>query len=194
MKQLKRLYKRGPRWFRFVTLGAILLVGLMIFSGFLLEESEPAHKFIEPVVIRKQDIFVNDPLVIAPMTPLTFTPAITVYLPMIMNNTVSKMQLSNIKYWAYNIQHVDTPQQREQLVGTHFDLYVLETVTTEKGNADFEMGQLVQDIRQHNIQTRNVNPIILAYVDVGQAEDWRWYWQDGWEPGNPEWIVGEDPN
>ncbi len=196
MKQLKRLYKLWSRRFRFDILSAVLLVGLVIFNGSLLEGSEPTPKFIEPPVIREQEMFINESLVLAPITPLTVTTAITIYLPLVIssNEAVTKMQLSNIKYWAYNIQNVDTPQQREQLVGTHFDLYVLETVTTEKGQADFEMSQLVQDIRQYNIQTRNIDPIILAYVDVGQAEDWRWYWQDEWEIGNPEWIVGGDPN
>jgi cysteinyl-tRNA synthetase len=171
-------------------------MGLMIFSGFLSEKSKPAHKLIEPMIVGKQEVSVNAPLALAPMTPLTVTPAVTIYLPLTLNNSesVTKMQLSQVKYWAYNIQNVDTPQQREQLVGTHFDLYVLETVTTEKGKEDFEIAQLVQDIRQYNIQTRNINPIILAYVDIGQAEDWRWYWQEGWQPGNPAWIVGEDPN
>ena len=192
MSQLKHPYKQWTRWLQFVTLSAILLVGLIIFSGFLLASNAPTHKSIEPMTAKKQGM----PLALAPMTPLTITPAITVYLPIILNNSggVRKIQLSNVQYWAYNIQNVDTPQQRAQLVGTHFDLYVLETVTTEKGKGDFEIAQLVQDIRQYNIQTRNIDPIILAYVDIGQAEDWRWYWQDGWQPGNPEWIVGEDPN
>ncbi len=196
MNRPKRLYKKQqPRWFRFGVPGIILLTGLMLFGG-LLEGNAPTRQVIEPLAASKPETFNDAPLALAPTTPLTFTPAITIYLPIALNNSrvVTRMQLSQVKYWAYNIQNVDTPQQREQLVGTHFDLYVLETVTTEKGKEDFEIAQLVQDIRQYNIQTRNINPIILAYVDIGQAEDWRWYWQEGWQPGNPAWIVGEDPN
>jgi uncharacterized protein (TIGR01370 family) len=29
---------------------------------------------------------------------------------------------------------------------------------------------------------------------MGQAEDWRWYWEKDWKIGDPEWIVGKDPN
>ncbi|NDJ85741.1 MAG: hypothetical protein GYB66_07635 [Chloroflexi bacterium] len=36
--------------------------------------------------------------------------------------------------------------------------------------------------------------LVLAYIDVGQVEDYRTYWQPGWAPGNPGWIAGEDPD
>jgi cysteinyl-tRNA synthetase len=105
-----------------------------------------------------------------------------------------KMQLEDVQYWAYNIQDVNTARQREQLADTHFDLYVLEVVVTEQGEADFDIAGLVADIRRHNVETRGVDPIILAYADVGEAEDWRWYWRPGWRAGDPAWIVGEDPD
>jgi cysteinyl-tRNA synthetase len=107
---------------------------------------------------------------------------------------VSKMQLTAVRNWAYNIQHVDTSRQREELVGTHFDMYVLELAVTETGKENFDIAALIRDIRQYNISTRNVDPLILAYVDVGQAEEWRWYFGAGWGIGNPEWIAGNDPD
>ncbi len=103
-------------------------------------------------------------------------------------------RLGNVKYWAYNIQDVNTQRQRDQLVGSHFDMYVLEPVVTENGEENFDIAQLVDDIRQYNITTRNVNPIILAYIDIGQAETWRWYWDGSWDNSNPSWIVGGDPD
>ncbi|MCP4688753.1 MAG: hypothetical protein GY859_11930 [Desulfobacterales bacterium] len=105
-----------------------------------------------------------------------------------------KMTLAGVKYWAYNIQDVDTERQRQQLVGSHFDMYVLEPVVTEKENESFDIAALIRDIRQHNIDARGVDPLILAYMDIGQAETWRWYYQDSWEVGNPDWIVAEDPD
>ena len=104
------------------------------------------------------------------------------------------MVLSAVEFWAYNIQDVSSARQYDELVGTHFDMYVLEVVTTEVGEEDFDIAGLVRDIRQHNIQTRGVNPIVLAYIDVGQAEDWRWYFESSWGIGNPDWIVGDDPD
>jgi cysteinyl-tRNA synthetase len=110
------------------------------------------------------------------------------------SNDVRKIGLSDVRTWAYNIQHVDTPAQRAELVGSHFDMYVLEPAVTEEGNSGFDIAGLVSAIRAYNISNYCKDPLILAYVDIGESEDWRWYWQEGWTVGNPEWIVGEDPN
>ncbi len=105
-----------------------------------------------------------------------------------------KMQLADVKHWTYNIQDVHTDRQYDQLVDTNYDMYVLEVAATEQGRRDYDIAGLVYDIRQHNIAVRGVDPIILAYVDVGQAEDWRWYWRTSWHIGDPRWILGADPN
>lgn len=105
-----------------------------------------------------------------------------------------KMQLADVKHWTYNIQDVHTDRQYDQLTDTNYDMYVLEVAVTEQGRRDYDIAGLVYDIRQHNIALRGLDPIILAYVDVGQAEDWRWYWRTPWRIGDPRWILGADPN
>ncbi|MFH2104785.1 MAG: FG-GAP-like repeat-containing protein [Parcubacteria group bacterium] len=110
------------------------------------------------------------------------------------NPGTQAMTLDEVQYWTYNIQDINTSRQREQLVGSHFDMYVLEPVVTETGEENFAIANLVQDIKQYNIDTRGVEPLVLAYVDIGQTEDWRWYFDNNWEVGDPEWIVSEDPD
>jgi cysteinyl-tRNA synthetase len=105
-----------------------------------------------------------------------------------------KTRLSGVKNWVYVIQDVETDQQREALVGTHFDLYVLEPVVTNMGMRGFDIVGLIRDIKRYNMKSRDVEPIVLAYVDIGQAEEWRWYWKKGWSVGHPGWIVGKDPD
>jgi cysteinyl-tRNA synthetase len=36
--------------------------------------------------------------------------------------------------------------------------------------------------------------LVIAYIDIGQAENFRTYWQPGWAIGDPEWIVAGDPD
>ena len=60
-------------------------------------------------------------------------------------------------------------------------MYVVEPKRSEKGYENFDIAGLVNDIRQYNIDNYGKDPIILAYIDIGQAEDWRWYWEDGWK-------------
>ncbi len=107
---------------------------------------------------------------------------------------VGQVHLTNVETWAYNIQYVNTTTQHDELVGTHFDMYVLEPVVTEDEEENFDIAGLITEIRDYNVTNHHKNPVILAYVDMGQAEDWRWYWKAGWGPGNPEWIVAGDPD
>jgi cysteinyl-tRNA synthetase len=104
------------------------------------------------------------------------------------------ISLNEFVYWAYNIQDVDAEKQRGHLVGSHFDLCVLEPVVTITGEENFNIAKLIKDIKQHNLQTRSVEPVIIAYVDIGQAEAWRWYREENWGLGNPSWIAGTDPD
>ena len=36
--------------------------------------------------------------------------------------------------------------------------------------------------------------LILAYMSIGQAEDYRYYWQPGWRENPPDWLDESDPD
>ncbi|MCH7907597.1 MAG: endo alpha-1,4 polygalactosaminidase [Chloroflexi bacterium] len=36
--------------------------------------------------------------------------------------------------------------------------------------------------------------LVIAYMSIGEAEDYRYYWQDGWKPGDPDWLDSVNPN
>lgn len=36
--------------------------------------------------------------------------------------------------------------------------------------------------------------VILSYLSIGEAEDYRFYWEDGWKPGNPSWLGHANPD
>ncbi len=107
---------------------------------------------------------------------------------------IRNMTLIEVKHWAYVLQGLETPAVYRQVLSRPYDLYVLEPVLTEKGLRDFDAAGMVRRIREHNLKTRGVNPLVLAYVNLGQAEKWRWYFDESWRPGNPGWIAGEDPD
>ena len=105
-----------------------------------------------------------------------------------------KMSLKQVKHWAYVLQGLEDPKIYRQVVNSAYDLYVLEAVVTEKGLKQFDAAGMVRRIRRHNIETRGVDPLVVAYVNIGQAEAWRWYYEKSWRPGNPDWIAGDDPD
>lgn len=36
--------------------------------------------------------------------------------------------------------------------------------------------------------------LVIAYMSIGEAEDYRYYWQEQWRVGEPGWIADENPN
>lgn len=35
-------------------------------------------------------------------------------------------------------------------------------------------------------------PRLVGYLSIGEAEDYRWYWQDGWDSNPPSWLLEEN--
>lgn len=36
--------------------------------------------------------------------------------------------------------------------------------------------------------------LVIAYMSIGEAEDYRYYWDDPWRVGSPEWLEAENPD
>ncbi len=51
-----------------------------------------------------------------------------------------------------------------------------------------------EDINRIKNKANGGSRLIISYMSIGEAEDYRYYWQQDWEAGNPEWIVEENPN
>ncbi|MBO6523882.1 MAG: endo alpha-1,4 polygalactosaminidase [Balneolaceae bacterium] len=60
----------------------------------------------------------------------------------------------------------------------------------------FYMGTILtnEDLTIIRSKADGAQRLIISYMSIGEAEDYRYYWQENWEPGNPDWIVAENPN
>ena len=36
--------------------------------------------------------------------------------------------------------------------------------------------------------------MVVAYMSIGEAEDYRYYWQSTWKNDKPIWLAKENPN
>lgn len=86
--------------------------------------------------------------------------------------------LADVRAWVYQLQGLERPGATDRLVRADADLFVLETTDTVRGSEDFPIRGLVT--RLHARGGRR--PLCLAYLNVGQAEDYRTYWRDAWRP------------
>ncbi len=94
-----------------------------------------------------------------------------------------------IRNWLYLIDVNLEPEVVEQIAESNFDMAVLDFIPSEANNTDYPMAEVVDQF--HNAPHAK---LVLAYIDIGEAEDYRTYWQPGWGIGDPEWIVGDDPD
>lgn len=97
--------------------------------------------------------------------------------------------LTGVQNWFYMINVNLEPEMVQQIVNSNYDLVVLDYIPSEVENTGFPMAQVIEQL--HNAPHPK---LVIAYIDIGQAEDYRTYWQPGWGIGNPEWITGLDPD
>jgi cysteinyl-tRNA synthetase len=114
------------------------------------------------------------------------------------------LPLDAVRYWAYQIQNIDSPGSIDSLANSHYDLVVIEPTRTD-WSADtkfFDTPAMVDSLKRTLASDGIHRKLVVAYIDIGEAEDWRWYWtwSTDWTPGDPfpaDWpgyIVAPDPD
>jgi cysteinyl-tRNA synthetase len=97
--------------------------------------------------------------------------------------------LTEVKNWLYLIDVNLEPETVEQIVASEYDMVVIDFIPSEENNTDYPMAEVIAQL--HNAPRPK---LVVAYIDTGQAESYRTYWQSNWGIGSPEWIVGADPD
>ena len=125
---------------------------------------------------------------------LTFTSVATNYLPILLNSSDAMSEpvaLADVATWAYQLQGISEPGAVDGLVTSHYDMLVLEPTRTDWSSDDqtFDTKGMVAQLKSSPASDGTRRKQVLAYIDIGEAEDWRWYWT--W---STEWnCVGDPP-
>ena len=98
-------------------------------------------------------------------------------------------RLAEVSRWFYMIDVNLGDAIVAQIAASDYELVVLDFIPSEAENTDFPMAEVIDWL--HGAA---VPKLVIAYVDIGQAEDYRTYWQPGWRIGDPDWIAGGDPD
>ena len=125
---------------------------------------------------------------------VTFTPVATIHLPIVWagsSTTAEPVPLADVVYWAYQIQDVSETGAVASLSASHYDMLVLEPTRTDWSSDDrhFDTKGMVTQLKNSKASDGTHRKLIIAYVDIGEAEDWRWYWDPSW----PDWNCEGDP-
>lgn len=105
-----------------------------------------------------------------------------------------------VKSWAYQIQGLEYEEAVDKLVRLNVDMVVVEPMTTMTDFNDFDAMGMIEKLKDSVSTDPKYRKLVLAYVDIGQAEEWRTYFRNDWRPptrlrpGWPDLMVGEDPD
>jgi cysteinyl-tRNA synthetase len=114
------------------------------------------------------------------------------------------LALSEIQYWAYQLQAINEPGAVDSLTSSNYDMLVLEPTRTicSPGDREFDTWGMVESLKASNASDGAHRKLVLAYIAIGEAEDWRWYWNwsKDWQQGEPkpadwpDFIICQDPD
>jgi len=96
-------------------------------------------------------------------------------------------ELADVKTWAFQLDGANPAE----IAQSNYDLVVIDYSLGGKGNDDPASPGILEKLRRTPSGSRR---IVLAYFNIGEAENYRYYWQDGWLTNRPEWLGAENPN
>jgi cysteinyl-tRNA synthetase len=109
------------------------------------------------------------------------------------------LDLGKVRSFMYQLQNLENQAEIDALAGSPYDLIVIDVTDTQKDFGGASSSAMVAQLKA-SPGTNVPNKIVLAYLNIGQAEDYRTYWEDGvWQPptqsgpGNPDFIITNDP-
>ena len=96
-------------------------------------------------------------------------------------------KLEDVTRWFYFIGDIPDDATVDKIVASDYDLVVLDNIPSVVGDEDYPMKKLIDRLHA-------TDKLVLAYIDIGEAEDYRTYWKSNWKIGDPEWITSADPD
>jgi cysteinyl-tRNA synthetase len=99
--------------------------------------------------------------------------------------------LSEAKNFLYllNPSNFSSPSEMVNLVSqTNYDLIIIDLFFSD--NLELTSEQVAALKTKHNQHSR----LVVCYMSIGEAEDYRFYWDESWNTDEPEWLEAENPD
>jgi len=74
------------------------------------------------------------------------------------------------------------------LDATRFDVFIIDAFF------DGDVSLTDADIAELQTKPGGARRLVIAYMSIGEAEDYRFYWGDDWKTGSPGWLEDENSN
>lgn len=94
--------------------------------------------------------------------------------------------LAGVRSWGYQLQKLDIAKA----AASPFDLVVIDYA---RDGSD-ETALKPKDLERMRQRSDGPPRKILAYLSIGEAESYRYYWDKRWKREKPAWLLGENPD
>ncbi|MEQ1697782.1 MAG: MJ1477/TM1410 family putative glycoside hydrolase [Hyphomicrobiaceae bacterium] len=98
--------------------------------------------------------------------------------------TDAQRALRRARVWDYQLQNANL----DRFAGSAADVVVMDYATTGKDARPYTKAEVDRVRRRPDGGKR----IVLAYFSIGEAEEYRPYWNTAWKTAKPDWIVEEN--
>ncbi len=104
------------------------------------------------------------------------------------DNITTLMEVKNFLYLIAPDDNYSTKAEfLTALAATNYDAFIIDLFFMEQTLSS-------ADITSLKTKSNGGSRLVIAYMSIGEAEDYRYYWQTAWEKKPPSWMAGENPN
>ncbi len=93
--------------------------------------------------------------------------------------------LGQVKTWGYQLQDLNL----EKAAAAAHDLIVIDYAKDGSDDTALKPKEIERLKRKPDGSRR----LVIAYLSIGEAESYRFYWQKVWQRQKPAWLLGENP-
>jgi len=97
---------------------------------------------------------------------------------------------------AKNFLYLINPQQYaakadfiNAIAATNYDMLIIDLFFND-GVTSFTS----EEITELRVKANGGQRLVIAYLSIGEVEDYRYYWQSNWSDSKPAWIAGANPD
>lgn len=98
----------------------------------------------------------------------------------------SMFDVKNFLYMINPERYATKSDFIDAVTATNYDLLIMDLFFND--NTAFTSAEVDQLKQKANGGTR----LLICYMSIGEAEDYRYYWQNSWEKDSPDWLDKEN--
>jgi len=101
-----------------------------------------------------------------------------------------KEHLHAVDRWIILLNNDLAPPTVTQIAYSDYDMAVVDDIATLSWNRGLDLRPMVSYLKAKPDGGRR---LVISYLNIGQAEDYRTYFPEIWKTHPPSWLIGADP-